>query len=230
MYQQGRPQNRKTGKVSAAGIVALTVLALLMAFGVFLGFNQDVDTPAADAREKAASQSGDSPGRDVTSGAWNIDYAISYIRFSGIESGASFKGEWQEWTADIRFDFTDLNSSSFDVYILATDVETGNDDRDRALQLSTWFDTDYYPEIHYEARRFSKGDEGGFAAHGFLTIREKRTPVPLEFTVSEKYGHLVLNGKTVLDRIALEVGTSEFADTRWINQFVDVVVHVETAD
>jgi len=220
-----------TGKVSVAGIVALTILAilaLLLAFGMFVGFNQDVDAPAAP--EQAAAQIDNSSDRRNAADAWNIDYTTSYIRFSGIESGASFEGEWQEWTADIRFDFTDLNSSSFDVYILATDVETGNDDRDQALQLSTWFDTGYYPEIHYEARRFSKGDEGGFAAHGFLTIREKRAPVPLEFTVSEKYGRLLLDGKTVLDRIALEVGTSEFADTRWINQYVDVVVHVETAD
>ena len=214
MYPQGRPQNRMTGEVPAAGIVALTILTLLLAFGVFLGFNPDVDAPAADARDRVAPQSSDSPGRGATGVAWNIDYATSHIRFSGIESGASFEGEWQQWTADIRFDFTDLSSSSFDVYILATDVETGNDDRDQALQLSTWFDTDYYPDSLYEAMRFSNGDEGGYAAHGFLTIREKRAPVPLEFTVSEKYGRLVLDGKTVRERSAREGGTREVADTR----------------
>jgi polyisoprenoid-binding protein YceI len=218
------------GRISAVAIVALAILALLTAFATFLGVNQDVDAPAAGAREKVVLQSSDSPGRSATGDAWNIDYAASYIRFSGIESGGAFEGEWQHWTALIQFDAAALDTSVFDVRIVATDVETGNDDRDDALQLSTWFDTDNYPEIIYGATQFADGAENGFIANGFLTIREKRTPVRLKFKVSEKGARLALDGNTELDRIALEVGTSEFADTRWINQFVDVVVHIETAD
>ena len=33
-----------------------------------------------------------------------------------------------------------------------------------------------------------------------------------------------------LDRIALQVGIGEWADTRWNGQFATVVVHVETSD
>lgn len=209
-------------------IVTLTILALLLAFGVFLGVSQDIDTPAAP--DQGAAQINDSSDRSNAAIAWNIDYAASYIRFSGIESGAEFEGEWQQWTAVVHFDATALDTSVFDVRIVATEVETGNDDRDEALHLSTWFDTDNYPEIIYEATQFAEGAEYGFIANGFLTIREKPTPVRLEFTVSEDADRLVLDGNTELDRIALEVGTSEFADTRWINQFVDVVVHVETAE
>ena len=208
-------------------VVVLAVLALLFVFFAFFGVNQDVNAP--EAPEQGATQISSPSDRSNAADPWNIDYTASYIRFSGIESGASFEGEWQQWTAEIHFDAMRLDASFFDVRIVATAVETGNDDRDEALQLSTWFDTESYPEIIYEATRVGKGTDNAFVAHGFLTIREKKTPVRLQFTVSDVSGRLVLDGQTTLDRIALEVGTSEFADTRWINQFVDVVVHVETA-
>ena len=228
MNRQGRLRDRTSGRISAVGVVALALLALLVAFGTLIGVNQDVDAPAAP--EKTTARAIGSSDSSDAGDSWNIDYSASYIRFSGIESGATFEGEWKQWSAMIQFDAAALDASFFDVRIVATEVETGNDDRDEALQLSTWFDTDNYPEIVYEARQFAKREENAFVANGFLTIREKRTLVPLEFTASEESDSLVLNGETVLDRIALEVGTSEFADTRWINQFVNVVVHVETID
>jgi len=58
-------------------------------------------------------------------------------------------------------------------------------------------------------------------------VKGKRTPAALEFTVTQEGGQFVLDGETVLDRIALEVGLVEFPDTRWIGQFVTVTVYVE---
>ena len=91
----------------------------------------------------------------------------------------------------------------------------------------TWFDSDNYPAVLYQAIQFAKRDEGGFVAHGYLTVKGKRTPVSLDFTVSEEGSRFVLDGETVLDRIALEVGLVEFLETRGIGQFVTVYVHVE---
>lgn len=91
----------------------------------------------------------------------------------------------------------------------------------------TWFDSDNYPAVLYQAIQFAARDEGGFVAHGYLTVKGKRTPVSLDITVSEEGSRFVLDGETVLDRIALEVGLVEFLDTRWIGQFVTVYVHVE---
>ncbi len=93
--------------------------------------------------------------------------------------------------------------------------------------LLTWFDSDNYPAVLYQANQFAARDEGGFVANGYLTVKGKRTPAALEFTVTQEGGQFVLDGETVLDRIALEVGLVEFLDTRWIGQFVTVYVHVE---
>ena len=61
-------------------------------------------------------------------------------------------------------------------------------------------------------------------------VSGRSTPVTLEFSVVQENGKLVLDGEAELDRIALQVGIGEWADTRWIGQFVTVVVHVETIE
>ena len=52
----------------------------------------------------------------------------------------------------------------------------------------------------------------------------------LAFTVTRAGGRYVLEGQAELDRLALQVGIGEWTDTRWIGQFVTVVVHVETIE
>jgi len=178
-------------------------------------------------QEQSTATDAEASDRDELKGAWKIDYTASHIKFTGMDSGAAFDGEWLEWTAAIRFESTSLNVSSFDVQIVTAAVETGNDDRDQALQLWTWFDSDNYPAVRYQANQFAERDEGGFVANGYLSVKGKRTPASLEFTVSEEGGRLVFDGETVLDRIALDVGLVEFLDTQWIGQFVTVYVHVE---
>ena len=54
------------------------------------------------------------------------------------------------------------------------------------------------------------------------------TPGPLARSVEDEHGAArVLTGTARLDRLALDVGTGEWADTEWIGQYVDVAVRVE---
>jgi len=174
------------------------------------------------------------PGRGtVTAGtaalaAWDIDYESSYIRFVATQAGADFTGEWREWTADIRFDAENLDAGMFDVSVQAAAVETLDDERDRTLQDAEWFDVEGHPKVRYRARSFRLRPDGGFAANGSMTVKGSSTPVMLEFSVVQENGRLVLDGQAQLDRLALQVGIGEWADTRWIGQYVGVVVHVET--
>ena len=62
-----------------------------------------------------------------------------------------------------------------------------------------------------------------------MLVKNLRLPVALKFKLSEHPGHTVLDGIVTLDRIALQLGTGEWADTEVIGRFVDVKVHVEAA-
>jgi cytochrome b561 len=160
--------------------------------------------------------------------AWNIDYDASYIKFIATQAGADVNGEWQDWTADLHFDEAQLDAGLFDVSIVVAAVETLDVDRDRTLQDPEWFDAENFPLVRYLASSFKENPVGGFEATGSLTVKGRSAPVDLMFTVSQVDGNYVLDGEANLDRIALQLGLGEWADTTWIAQFVTVVVHVET--
>lgn len=160
--------------------------------------------------------------------AWNIDYESSYIKFVATQAGADIDGEWQDWTADIHFDETQLDASLFDVSVVVAAVETLDVDRDRTLQDLEWFDAENFPLVRYRASSLKENPDGGFEASGSLTVKDRSTPVDLMFALSQMDGNYILDGEAKLDRIALQVGIGEWADTTWIGQFVTVVVHVET--
>ena len=162
--------------------------------------------------------------------AWNIDYETSYIKFTATQAGAGIRGEWQEWTADIRFDEVRLDASLFDVSVAVAAVETLDDDRDRTLQDPEWFDVENYPQVQYRASRFQGNAAGAFEALGTLAVKGRNAPVALEFTVAREGDRLILDGTAELDRLVLNLGLGEWSDTRWIGQFVTVVVHVETIE
>ncbi len=52
----------------------------------------------------------------------------------------------------------------------------------------------------------------------------------LDFMVTGDAGNYVLDGTADLDRLVLGLGLGEWSDTRWIGQFVTVVVHVATIE
>ena len=161
---------------------------------------------------------------------WEIDYEKSYIRFTATQAGAEFSGEWPEWTAEMRFDESNLEASSFDVNVAITSVETRDEERDRTLQDVEWFDSRNHASVRFRASNFRQGPDGGFAAAGVLTVKGRRTAVLLTFAASRDGGRQVIDGQAELDRIAMQLGTGEWTDTRWIGRNVSVVVHVETLD
>lgn len=179
--------------------------------------NETADVISADAEDPASNELP----------LWDIDYTRSYIRFTGDQAGATFDGEWQAWSAALRFEPARPNAGSFDVSVDVSSVETGDKDRDDTIRDMGWFDASNFPQASYRAASFSAEPDGSFIANGDITIKELRRPAALHFTLAADDGQYVLDGNAQLDRLALNLGLGEWADTDWVGQFVDVVVHVE---
>jgi len=163
-------------------------------------------------------------------GPWNIDYDSSYLRFVATQAGADINGEWQQWSAEIRFYEEQLDEGLFDISIMPAAIAMLGAERDATLKDLGWIDAKSHPEVRFQASDFRRNAAGDFGAAGILTIKDRRTPVTLTFTVVGADGHYVLDGQAELDRLALQAGYGEGPDTRWIGQFVTVVVHIDTLD
>ena len=205
-------------------IVSVVAFAVIVALGVTWlgGAGKSTNSePTAAPAEPAADYA--APAINSELPVWQIDYASSYIKFTGDQAGAEFEGTWESWSADLQFSANQLERSVFDVTVDAISAETQDDDRDVTLADPEWFDSMNFPEAYFRASNFSTND-GGHIANGQLIIKNVASPVILTFTVVTDGDKRVLNGMAQLDRLTLGVGTGEWEDTDWVGK--DVVVHV----
>jgi len=149
--------------------------------------------------------------------AWVVDYGASRIEFVAEQAGAKFRGRFERFEADIRFDPAALEASHALVKVDVRSISTLDEERDAILEGAGWFESDAFPEATFEATTFEAVD-GGFDADGVLTVRDESVPVAFHFTLTDTG----LEGYAELDRIALGLGLGEWADSEWIGHRVRV--------
>ncbi len=154
---------------------------------------------------------------------WKIDYAKSYIKFSGEQAGAPFSGEWTKWQAKLQFDGTQLADSRFDVNIDINAVESNDDERDDTIRSSDFFDVMSFPKANYQAQEFEQTDTG-YTANGQLTMKGISLPTPLSFSIQQSGNTIELTGQAKLTRHDWNIGTGDWADPTWVGS--DVIVDV----
>ncbi len=162
-------------------------------------------------------------------GLWSVDHGQSWIRFRAVQAGARFSGEIQEFDAQIRFDPDDLGGSSANVRISAASIDTADRERDDVLRTDEWFHVSRFPVVTFTATDFARGENNSFETVGQLGVKGLSVNTPFRFTVTRTGDRLILDGTATLDRLRLKLGVGEWADTAWIGQNVEVLVHVEAA-
>ena len=156
---------------------------------------------------------------------WNIDYAKSYIKFSGDQAGAPFSGQWQSWRAELQFDSAKITAAHFDVQIDIASVASGDAERDGYIVSEDFFHQARFARARFVADEFAT-DPAGFTAAARLTMKGVTLPVTFQFRVEKSAGQTVLIGKARLDRLAWDIGAGDWSDTSWVGQYVDVDVLV----
>lgn len=209
----------------------LALFAIIIAAGAWslATPGRKIESTASHTTASSSAADEDTVAASPDLPAWRIDYEQSYIRFTGDQAGATFDGEWRDWTASMQFSADRPDASRFDVTIRTAAVDTQDDDRDSTLADPEWFDPANYPEAWYRASRFTRNDDGSFVASGQLTIKGNSAPVDLHFSVERDGGQRVLLGTANLLRLELGVGTGEWEDTSWVSNEVTVNVRIEAS-
>jgi polyisoprenoid-binding protein YceI len=153
---------------------------------------------------------------------WQVDHEASRLGFVATQSGR-FEGQFNRFTADMRFASNDLANSAFVVEIDVTSVDTGSQKRDRELPKSSWFNFDAFPKAYYRAETIRQTN-AGYEAVGELTIRDNTHPVTLPFTWETTGDTARMNGEVVIDRIRYDIGQGDWADPSVVAHDVRVVV------
>lgn len=166
---------------------------------------------------------------DTTLPLWTLDYSQSSITFTAEQAGAPFTGTWPAWTAEIRFSPENPAASSAEVHVDVTRPATGDENRDGTMASAEWFDSAAHPEVRYHTIDITPVADGAFSATGMLRIRNSEYPVVLSFSHQRNGATEVITGTAQLDRLALNLGTGDWADTSQVGQAVQVDFKVTRA-
>ena len=112
---------------------------------------------------------------------WNVDYATSKLGFAVQWSGSPFGAKFKKWTAAIDFDPSDLAHAHVTATIDLASEESDSPDNDDGVKGATGFQVSQFPTAKFEAASFTHGSGDRYAAKGFLTIRNVKKPVTLNF-------------------------------------------------
>ncbi|MFN0081333.1 MAG: YceI family protein [Ferruginibacter sp.] len=130
------------------------------------------------------------------------------IKNIGINTGGDIAG----MKGKITFDAKKPSSSSFDVTVAVSTLDTDNGKRDGHLKSNDYFDVQKYPSIHLVSTELKPGiDLKHFIFKGNLTIKNVTRPVEFPFTAEGKNGGALFAGQFQISRIDFGVGKESVA-------------------
>lgn len=145
--------------------------------------------------------------------AWQLDPAMSSIRFSVAIENSPAEGEFTSFSTLILFDPENLPESRVEVSIDLDHIEASYDDVARNLKKANWFDVAHYPTAHFVGQDFKFLGDKNYQVNGELTLRDVTRPETLYFTLTEYDDrHARIKGRMILDRRDYGVGQGGWRD------------------
>ncbi len=218
-------------RILSQGSVASALIVLIISMLVLGGLlpkktTTEKQTPNSTTEFSEHSQAEEAAfsGTQSTLPVWRIDYAKSYINFTGKQAGAPFTGVWQHWEGKLQFSHAKLEQSRFNVKIDISSVFSNDGERDSTIKSADFFDALQFPYAHFQANDFNATDTG-YVAQGFLTMKGLKQPTTLSFALEQKGPNVTLIGKAKLTRHQWDIGVGDWADPTWVGS--DVIVDVK---
>jgi polyisoprenoid-binding protein YceI len=130
------------------------------------------------------------------------------VKNFGFEVNGTFKG----LQGNIMFDPANAASSSFDVTIDASTVNTDNSLRDGHLRGDSYFDVKNFPRIHFVSTQVT-GKNGSYKITGKLTIKKTTKVISFPFNANASNDGYLFKGNFTINRKDYDVGgTSTISD------------------
>ncbi|HLU21415.1 MAG TPA: YceI family protein [Bacillaceae bacterium] len=102
---------------------------------------------------------------------WKVDGAHSEVGFSVKHMMVSkVKGTFDQFTAEIEANPTDLTTASIQFTIDVASINTRNNDRDNHLRSADFFDVEQYPNLTFTSSKIEKTDEDEYKVTGDVSL------------------------------------------------------------
>lgn len=167
--------------------------------------------------------------------AWEVDKDHSNFYFSVDHIFSKIKGNFADYSSEVKFDPADLAGSRFYFAIETDSIDTRIAKRDKHLQSADFFDSGKYPLMTFESTRITDAGNGTYEVLGKFTVKGVEYELMLPLTLAGIKDHPAVegkqvagfNGKVTIDRLAYKVGTGKFHDMGLVGKDVEILVSLE---
>ena len=160
---------------------------------------------------------------------WKIIPSKSKIEFKASQDKTDISGSFKKFSGKINFDSSQLQSSTVQIEIDTTSVDTTFSEAADVIQGAVWLATKAFPTAIFKSEKFTAlPDKKSFRSNGTLTIKGKTLPVVLDFTLKEystTNAHAV--GSAVIKRSAFGIGENDHKKANGVKD--DVIVTIDVA-
>jgi polyisoprenoid-binding protein YceI len=124
----------------------------------------------------------------------------STIKFN-VKASVPIAGNFDKWTATLKFPTVDVTSGQLDIQINAATVNTGSGMKNDKLKSKDFFDVDQNPYITFKSTKCVQTSPTTFDISGDFTIRGVSKPETLKVAITGKgTGHGTIKGTMAFDR------------------------------
>ena len=170
--------------------------------------------------------------------SWQLDPYHTQVEFAAKHLGMmTVRGNFTEVSATGNIDPDKPETSSVDVTIQATSIQTHHAQRDNDLRTSNFLDVENFPTMHFKSTKVEVGGADRFTLTGDLTI--KGTTKPATFAVVKygefndpRMGHRIgYSAQTRINRKDFGMTFNMMLDGKWIvSDEIDIFIEGELVE
>lgn len=136
---------------------------------------------------------------------------------------SSVEGTIEGMKGTVKFDPASLSTSTFDVTVSPSTIDTDNDKRDEHLKNEDFFDVKKYLTIHFVSKEIKKkGNE--YVAIGNLTILQTTKQIELPFTVTKEGSKTKFEGEIEVNRFDYNLAVEAYSGTFMVGETAEVKI------
>lgn len=166
---------------------------------------------------------------------WDVDKAHSNVYFDIKHTFVTVRGQFEEFSATVRFDPQNMPMSSVSFNVSTKSVNTGITKRDNHLRSEEFFEVNNFPSMTFQSTGLKQTEGNQYTLEGKLSIKgiTKEVAVLLTYLGTRenpfKPGQMVagFEARFSIDRLDYQVGTGKFLEMGVIGNKVDILVALE---
>jgi polyisoprenoid-binding protein YceI len=146
----------------------------------------------------------------------------SRITFVSRQMGVPVEGSFRRFDAEVEFDPKETKKSRASITIYLDSIDAGSEEASTEIKRKPWFDVKNHPKAGFKSTSLVSLGPGRYRVSGDMTIKGRTRPAFSDFTVKERGGFRLFEGKFILKRLEFAIGEGAWSDTSTVADEVDV--------